>query len=122
MGSPADESGTEDSVERHDRASPKSKRRTWRRSANPVDAFEDEHHPIEPASDADMLQHLMEAKGVSQSQLSCDTGLPQETVALSAGASGHLSRNVSISRILMCPRSFCELHTPFGLLEYVPLW
>ena len=31
-----------------------------------VAAYEDEHYPIEPASDADMLRHLMEAKGVTQ--------------------------------------------------------
>ena len=31
-----------------------------------VATFEDEHHAIEPASDADMLRHFMEAKGVSQ--------------------------------------------------------
>jgi HTH-type transcriptional regulator/antitoxin HigA len=46
-----------------------------------VGAYEDEHHPIEPASDADMLQHLMEAKGVSQTQLSRDTGVPKSTVS-----------------------------------------
>ena len=38
-----------------------------------VGAYEDEHHAIEPASDADMLRHLMDAKGVSQMQLSRDT-------------------------------------------------
>ena len=42
---------------------------------------EDEHHAIEPASDADMLRHLMEAKGVSQMQLSHDTGLPKSTIS-----------------------------------------
>jgi hypothetical protein len=30
-----------------------------------VAACEDEHHAIEPASDADMLRHFMEAKGVT---------------------------------------------------------
>jgi HTH-type transcriptional regulator / antitoxin HigA len=46
-----------------------------------VAAYEDEHHAIEPASDADMLRHLMEAKGVSQIQLSRETGLPKSTVS-----------------------------------------
>lgn len=46
-----------------------------------VGAYEDEHHAIEPASDADMLRHLMEAKGVSQMQLSRDTGLPKSTIS-----------------------------------------
>ena len=41
----------------------------------------DEHHAIEPASDADMLRHLMEARGVSQIQLGRDTGLPRSTIS-----------------------------------------
>lgn len=44
-------------------------------------SYEDEHHAIEPASDADMLRHLMEAKGVSQIQLSRDAGLPKSTIS-----------------------------------------
>ena len=35
-----------------------------------VATYEDEHYVIAPASDADMLRHLMEAKGVTQAQLS----------------------------------------------------
>lgn len=46
-----------------------------------VGAFEDAKHAIEPASDADMLRHLMEAKGISQAQLSRDTGLPKSTIS-----------------------------------------
>jgi HTH-type transcriptional regulator/antitoxin HigA len=46
-----------------------------------VAAYEDDHFPIESASDADMLRHLMEAKGVTQSKLSRATGLPKSTVS-----------------------------------------
>ena len=46
-----------------------------------VAAYEDAHHPIEPASDAHMLRHLMAAKGVTQAQLSRDTQLPKSTVS-----------------------------------------
>src|SRR5258708_4028125 len=46
-----------------------------------VGAYEDEHHAIEPASDADMLRHLMDVKGVSQIQLSRDAGLPKSTIS-----------------------------------------
>ena len=46
-----------------------------------VGAYEDEHHAIEPASDADMLRHLMDAKGVTQAQLSQDTGLPKSSIS-----------------------------------------
>ena len=46
-----------------------------------VAAYEDEHYAIEPASDADMLRHLMEAKGVTQAQLSRDTTVPKSTIS-----------------------------------------
>src|ERR1700676_3303725 len=46
-----------------------------------VAAYEDEHHAIEPASDADMLRHLMEAKGVTQAQLSRDALIPKSTIS-----------------------------------------
>ncbi len=46
-----------------------------------VAAYEDEHYAIEPASDADMLRHLMEAKGVTQAQLSRDTSIPKSTIS-----------------------------------------
>src|SRR5437870_792698 len=46
-----------------------------------VGAYEDEHHPIAPASDADMLRHLMEAKGVTQAQLSKDTSISKSTIS-----------------------------------------
>ena len=46
-----------------------------------VAAYEDQHYPIAPASDADMLRHLMEAKGVTQAQLSRDTGIAKSTIS-----------------------------------------
>jgi len=46
-----------------------------------VSAYEDAHHAIEPASDADMLRHLAEAKGIWQVELSRETGLPKSTVS-----------------------------------------
>ncbi len=46
-----------------------------------VAAYEDAHHPIEPASDADMLRHLMEAKGITQAQLSKETGLAKSSIS-----------------------------------------
>jgi HTH-type transcriptional regulator/antitoxin HigA len=46
-----------------------------------VATYEDEHHAIDPASDADLLRHFMEAKGVSQTELSRDTGIPKSTVS-----------------------------------------
>jgi HTH-type transcriptional regulator/antitoxin HigA len=46
-----------------------------------VASYEDAHYPIEPASDADMLRHLMEAKGVTQVELHRDTGLAKSSIS-----------------------------------------
>ena len=46
-----------------------------------VAAYEDQHYPIDPASDADMLRHLMEAKHVTQARLSRDTSIPKSTIS-----------------------------------------
>ena len=46
-----------------------------------VASYEEEHHAIEPASDADMLRHLMEAKGITQTQLNQDTSLPKSSIS-----------------------------------------
>ena len=46
-----------------------------------VAAYEDVHCPIAPASDADMLRHLMEAKGVTQVELHRGTGIPKSTIS-----------------------------------------
>ena len=43
--------------------------------------YEDEHYAIEPSSDAHMLRHLMEAKCVTQAQLSKDTTIPKSTIS-----------------------------------------
>jgi HTH-type transcriptional regulator / antitoxin HigA len=46
-----------------------------------VAAYEDEHYAIAPAADAEMLRHFMEAKGVTQAQLSRDTAIPKSTIS-----------------------------------------
>lgn len=46
-----------------------------------VAAYEDEHHDIEPASDADMLRHLLEAKGITQTQLSQEAQVAKSTIS-----------------------------------------
>lgn len=46
-----------------------------------VAAYEDEHHRINPASDAEMLRHLMEAKGISQAELHRSTRIPKSTIS-----------------------------------------
>jgi HTH-type transcriptional regulator / antitoxin HigA len=46
-----------------------------------IGTYEDEYSPIEPASDADMLRHLLEAKGIKPAQLSRDTRIPKSTIS-----------------------------------------
>jgi HTH-type transcriptional regulator / antitoxin HigA len=40
-----------------------------------------EAYPIAPASDADMLRHLMEAKGVTQADVHRDTGQAKSSIS-----------------------------------------
>src|SRR5271165_4640088 len=46
-----------------------------------VVVFEDQYYPIPAASDAESLRHLMEAKGVRQSQVHKDTGLAKSGIS-----------------------------------------
>lgn len=46
-----------------------------------VATYEDMYHEIEPASDADMLRHLLEARGITQAHLSRETGIARSTVS-----------------------------------------
>ena len=46
-----------------------------------VVVYEDQHHQIPAASDADLLRHLMEAKGLTQAQLHNDTGLAKSGIS-----------------------------------------
>jgi HTH-type transcriptional regulator/antitoxin HigA len=45
-----------------------------------VATYEDQYFPIAPASDADMLRHLMAAKVVTQGQLSRETGIAKSSI------------------------------------------
>jgi HTH-type transcriptional regulator/antitoxin HigA len=49
--------------------------------ADLVAVYEDEHHAIPPASDADMLRHFMQARGVSQVELHRQTKIPKSTIS-----------------------------------------
>ncbi len=59
-----------------------------------VAAYEDEHHAIPPASDAELLLHLMESKGINQAQLHRDTGLPKSTISEVLAGKKQFSRQV----------------------------
>ena len=59
-----------------------------------IAAYEDEHHALPHASDAELLQHLMEAKGVSQVELSRATKLPKSTISEILAGKKSFSRKV----------------------------
>jgi HTH-type transcriptional regulator/antitoxin HigA len=46
-----------------------------------VEQYETEAHPMPPVSDAAMLRHLIEAKGVSQTEISAATGIADSTIS-----------------------------------------
>lgn len=59
-----------------------------------VAAYEDVHYAIPPASDADMLRHLMEARDITQAQLVHDTDIPKSSISEVLGGKKPLSRSM----------------------------
>ena len=65
-----------------------------------IEVYETNEHPIAPVSDGAMLRHLLEAKGVSQADVSRETEIAESTISevlagkrsLSRGHIGKLSR------------------------------
>lgn len=62
-----------------------------------VAAYEDDHYAIPPASDADMLRHLMEAKGVSQIELHRSTKIPKSTISEILNGKKQFSRQIIVT-------------------------
>jgi HTH-type transcriptional regulator/antitoxin HigA len=60
--------------------------------ADLVGSYEDEHFPIEAASDADMLRHFLDAKGITQAQLHRDTGISKSSISEVLSGKKPLSR------------------------------
>ena len=56
--------------------------------------YEDAHFPIAPASDADMLRHLMEAKKLSQAEVHRGTGIPKSTISEVLAGKKPFSRSI----------------------------
>jgi len=46
-----------------------------------IASYEDVHYSIDPASDADMLRHLMEARAVTQAELHRQTGISKSALS-----------------------------------------
>jgi HTH-type transcriptional regulator/antitoxin HigA len=57
-----------------------------------VERYESEEHPIAPVSDADLLRHLMEAKGVSQTEVAQGTDIAASTISEVLAGKRTLSR------------------------------
>ncbi len=46
-----------------------------------VVVYEDVHYDIKPAADADILRHFLDAKQITQTQLSQETGIAKSTIS-----------------------------------------
>ena len=57
-----------------------------------VERYETEEHPMEDVSDADMLQHLIEAKGVTQAEVARRAGIAVSTISEVLSGKRALSR------------------------------
>jgi HTH-type transcriptional regulator/antitoxin HigA len=71
-----------------------------------VKRYEADEHPMEPVPDADLLRHLIEAKGVSQQEAAQATEIAESTISevlsgkrsLSRSHIGRLARYFGVSR------------------------
>lgn len=58
-----------------------------------VEQYESEAHPMPRATDAELLHHLIEAKGVTQAQVAKETGIAETTISLVLSGKRALSRS-----------------------------
>lgn len=58
-----------------------------------VHKYETTEHPIPPAGDAEVLRFLMEGRGLNQSQLSAEVGIPVSVISEVLSGKRGLSRN-----------------------------
>jgi HTH-type transcriptional regulator / antitoxin HigA len=49
--------------------------------SNVVEQYETEEHPMRPVTDAEMLRHLIAARGITQKQLASDVGIAMSTIS-----------------------------------------
>jgi HTH-type transcriptional regulator / antitoxin HigA len=58
-----------------------------------VEQYETQRHPMPRVSDAEMLRHLIEAKGVAQVQVARATGIAESTISAVLAGHRRLGRN-----------------------------
>jgi HTH-type transcriptional regulator/antitoxin HigA len=61
--------------------------------ADLVEKFEAAEDPFLPLSDADMLRHLIDARGITQAELSADTGIAGSTISAILSGKRGLTRD-----------------------------
>src|SRR5438132_883538 len=61
-----------------------------------VEAYEDQHHPIPDASEADVLRELMRGNGFSQARLAKAAGISQATISAVLNGSRSLTRGQAV--------------------------
>ncbi|MCB7130430.1 MAG: helix-turn-helix domain-containing protein, partial [Candidatus Brocadiales bacterium] len=57
-----------------------------------ISDYEREHHKIRPVSDAELLRHLIDAKGVSQVDVTRSTGIVESTISAVLAGTRRLTR------------------------------
>lgn len=57
-----------------------------------VEKYENDEYPTPPVSDAAMLRHLIEARGITQSRLAADVDIPVSTISEILAGKRKLSR------------------------------
>lgn len=58
-----------------------------------VHKYESDEHPIPPATDAEVIRFLMDARGLNQSQLAAEAGIPVSVISEVLSGKRGLSRN-----------------------------
>ena len=58
-----------------------------------VERYETAEHPMPPVSDAAMLRHLIDSRGVTQSKLAADVNIPMSTISEVLNGKRRLNRN-----------------------------
>lgn len=66
-----------------------------------IERYETEWHPLEAVSDAAMLAHLLEAKGITQAELARETQIAESTISAILTGKRTLNRS-QISRLACC--------------------
>jgi HTH-type transcriptional regulator/antitoxin HigA len=75
-----------------------------------VEKYESTEHPMGPVSDSDMLRHLVEAKGVMESDVSRATKIPASTISDVLSGTRQLTR----TQIAKLASYFCVDATVFN--------